>query len=187
MPSRCAQTSVEVGVEVILLTEFVCEGDASEQFAPFTLDWVDIEEHNKAWKETNKHQQEDDNLTAFAVQVHAAKTDVGQEGEGQEEARDEATNVGKIVNPGQEPKGKKEEHHTQQLGESPPGLGQDLPALKQLHKQTGQDPKLRACRTHLKTDKRHTYTVEKTHQSSDTVVARSHEEKSLAHKIYKVL
>lgn len=115
MPSCCAHavhTSVEVRVEVVLLAEFVRERDASEQLAPFTLDWVDVEEHHEAWKEADKHQQENDDLTAFAVQVHAAKADVGQEGEGQEEARDEAANVGKIVDPGQQPKGKEEEHHT---------------------------------------------------------------------------
>ena len=79
MPSCCARTgdtSVEVGVEVVLLAEFVREGDAREQLAPITLNWVDIEEHHKAWKEPDKHQQEDDDLTAFAVQVHAAEADV---------------------------------------------------------------------------------------------------------------
>lgn len=80
MPSCCAHTvhaSVEVSVEVVLLAEFVREGDAGEQLAPLTLDWVDVEEHHEAWKEPDKHQQEDDDLTAFAVQVHAAKADVG--------------------------------------------------------------------------------------------------------------
>lgn len=51
MPSCCAhavRTSVDVSVEVVLLAEFVREGDAGEQLAPFTLDWVDIEEHHKA-------------------------------------------------------------------------------------------------------------------------------------------
>lgn len=57
--------------------------------------------------------------------------------------------MGKIVDPGQQPKGKEKEHHTQQLGEGPPGLRKDLPALKQLHKQAGQDPKLRAGWPHL--------------------------------------
>lgn len=58
--------------------------------------------------------------------------------------------MGEIVDPGQQAEGKEEEHHTQQLDEGPPGLGQDLPALKQLHKQAGQDPKLRARRPHLR-------------------------------------
>lgn len=77
MPSCSAHTSVEVSIEVILLAELVCKGYAGEQLAPFTLDWVDVEEHHEAWKESNKHQQEDDNLAAFAVQVHAAKADIG--------------------------------------------------------------------------------------------------------------
>lgn len=51
MPSCCAHTvhaSVEVSVEVVLLAEFVREGDAGEQLAPLTLDWVDVEEHHEA-------------------------------------------------------------------------------------------------------------------------------------------
>lgn len=102
MPSCfVARTSMKVGVEVVLLAEFVREGDASDQFAPVALDGVDVEEHHEARKQTDKHQQEDDDLAAFAVQVHAAKADVGQEGEGQEEAGDEATDVGEVVDPGQ--------------------------------------------------------------------------------------
>lgn len=67
---------MEVSVEVVLLTEFVREGDAGEQLAPFTLDRVDVEEHHEACEEPDKHQQEDDDLAAFAVHVHAAKADV---------------------------------------------------------------------------------------------------------------
>lgn len=141
---------MEVGVEVILLAELVCERDAGEQLAPLALDGVDIEEHDQSRKKPHEHQQGDDDLTALAVQVHAAEADVRQEGEGEEEARDEAADVGKIVDPGQETEGKEEEHHAQQLGEGPPGLGEDLPALKQLHKQAGQNPKLRAGWPHLR-------------------------------------
>lgn len=151
MPSCfVAHASMKVGIEVVLLAEFVRERDAGEQFAPVTLDWVDVEEHHKARKQTDKHQQEDNDLAAFAVQVCAAEADVGQEGKGQEEARDEATNMGEIVDPGKQPKGEEEEHHAQQLYEGPPRLGQDLPALKELHKKAGQDPKLRASWTHLR-------------------------------------
>lgn len=141
---------MKVSIEVVLLTELVCEGDTRKQFTPLALDWVDVKEHHQARKEADKHQQEDDDLAAFAIQVHAAEADVGQEGEGQEEARDEAAYVGEIVDPGQQPEGKEEEYHTQQLDEGPPGLGQDLPALEQLHEQAGQDPKLRASWTHLR-------------------------------------
>lgn len=148
-PSR-STASMEVSVEVVLLAEFVRERDAGEQFAPVTLDGVDVEEHHEAREEPHEHQQEDDDLTALAVQVHAAEADVGQEGERQEEAGDEAADVGEVVDPGQQPEGEEEEHHAQQLGERPPGLGEDLPALEQLHEQAGQDPKLRASRSNLR-------------------------------------
>lgn len=148
------QVSVEVGVEVVLLAELVCERDAGEQLAPLALDGVDVEEHHQSRKEPHEDQQEDDDLAALAVQVHAAEADVRQEGEGQEEAGDEAADVGEVVDPGQQAKGKEEEHHAEQLGEGPPGLGQDLPALEQLHEQAGQDPELRAGRSHLRRRRR---------------------------------
>lgn len=152
--SRCcahvAKLSVEVGVEVVLLAELVRERDAGEQLAPLALDRVDVEEHNEPREEPHEHHQEDDDLTALAVQVHAAEADVRQKGEGQEEAGDEAGDVGKIVDPGQQTEGKEEKHHAQQLGEGPPGLGEDLPALKELHKQAGENPELRAGWTHLR-------------------------------------
>lgn len=150
-----ARVSVEVGVEVILLAELVCERDAGEQLAPLALDGVDVEEHDEAREEPHEHQQEDDDLAALATQVHAAEADVRQEGEGQEEARDEAADVGEVVDPGQEAEGKEEEHHAQQLDEGPPGLGEDLPALKQLHKQAGQNPELRASGPHLRQTEGH--------------------------------
>ena len=140
---------MEVGVEVVLLAELVGEGDAGEQLAPLALDWVHVEEHHQAGKQAHEHHQEDDDLTALAVHVRPAEADVGQEGEGQEEARDEAADVGEVVDPGQQAEGKEEEHHAQQLDEGPPGLRQDLPALDQLHKQAGQDAELGTRRTHL--------------------------------------
>lgn len=64
--------------------------------------------------------------------------------------------MGEIVDPGQETEGKEEEHHAEQLGEGPPGLGEDLPALKQLHKQAGENPELRAGWPHLRRTEGHT-------------------------------
>lgn len=148
------EASVEMRVEVVLLAKFVREGDAGEQLAPLALDGVDVEEHDQAREEAHEHQQEDDNLAALAVQVHAAEADVGQEGEGEEEARHEAAKVGKVVDPRQQAEGEQEEHHAEQLGEGHPRLGQDLPALEQLHKQAGQDAELRARRSHLRSNTR---------------------------------
>lgn len=34
--------SVKVSIEIVLLAELVCEGDAGDQLAPLTLDGVDI-------------------------------------------------------------------------------------------------------------------------------------------------
>lgn len=76
--------------------------------------------------------------------------DVWQEGEGQEEARHKTADVGKVVDPRKQTEGEEEDWDGQQLGESPPRSLEDLPALKQLHKQTGQDAELAACRAHLR-------------------------------------
>lgn len=114
---------MEVSVEVILLAEFVCKWDARDQLAPLALDGVDVEEHHEAREEADEHQQEHDDLTALAVKVHASEADVWQEGEWEEEARYEAADVGKVVDPGKQAKGKEEEHHAQQLREGPPRLG----------------------------------------------------------------
>lgn len=80
--------------------------------------------------------------------------DVRQEGEGQEEPRHEAADVGEVVDPREQAKGEEEDGDGQQLGEGSPRSLKDLPALKQLHEQTGKDAKLAACRTHLRRNSR---------------------------------
>lgn len=134
--------SVEVRIQVILFAELVREWDTRDQLAPLALDGVDVKQHHEAGEQPHKDQQKDYYLTALSVEVHASEADVGQEGEGEEEARDEAADVSEVVDPGQQAKGKQEEHHAQQFDEGSPRLGQDLPALEQLHKQTGQNPEL---------------------------------------------
>lgn len=58
--------------------------------------------------------------------------------------------MGKVVNPWKQTEGEEEDGDGQQLGKRPPRSLEDLPALKQLHEQTGQDAELAACRTHLR-------------------------------------
>lgn len=76
-----ASRSMEVRVEVVLLTELVGERNAGEQLAPLALDGIDVEEHHESGEQAQEHHQEHDDLAAFAVHVHAAEADVGQEGE----------------------------------------------------------------------------------------------------------
>lgn len=148
--------SVEMGIQVILLTKLVCQGNAGEQLAPFALDGTDVKEHHETGEDAQEERERDEDLAALAVHVHAAETDVGQESERQKETRHKATDVGEVVDPGQQAEGEEEQHHAQQFGECPPRLGQDLPALEELHKEACQDAKLRACRTHLGTDEERT-------------------------------
>lgn len=140
---------MELSVQLVLFTELVRERDAGEELAPFTAHRVEVEEDHQAGQQAQEDDLEDDDLAALAVQVELAKADVRQEGKGKEEAADKARDVGEVVDPGQQPKGKEEEHHGQELEEGTPGSGQDLPALEQLHKEAGQDAKLGAGRTYL--------------------------------------
>lgn len=150
--SNALKASVDVSIEVVLLTELVRQRNAREKLAPLALNRVHVEEHDQAGEDAQEKRERHKDLHAFAVHVHAPKTDVGQEGEGEEEAWDESTDVGEVIDPGKHAEGKEEEHYARELGEGSPRSCQDLPALEQLHEQTRQDAKLRTCRTHLSSE-----------------------------------
>lgn len=42
-------------IQVILLTEHLCDGDAGQVFAPVTLHRVDIEEDHQGGEKTQEH------------------------------------------------------------------------------------------------------------------------------------
>lgn len=75
--------------------------------------------------------------------------DVRQESEGEEEPGHKPADVCKVVDPRKQAEGEEKCGDGQQLGKSSPRPLQDRPALKELHKQTGQDAKLAACGTNL--------------------------------------
>lgn len=61
VPLRCRRISADIRnachsqkvcVQVILLAELVCDGDAGQVFAPVTLDRVDVEEDGKGGQKT---------------------------------------------------------------------------------------------------------------------------------------
>ena len=141
---------MELSIQLVLLTELVSEGDAGEELTPLAADRVEVEEDHQAGQQAQEDQLKDDDLAALAVQVELAEANVGQEGKGEEEAADEARDVGEVVDPGQQAEGEEEEHHGQQLEEGPPGPRQNLPALEELHEEAGQDAELRASRAHLR-------------------------------------
>lgn len=75
--------------------------------------------------------------------------DVRQEGEGQEEPRHKTADVSKVVDPREQAEREEEDRDGEQFSERSPRSLEDLPALKQLHKQAGQDAEQAARRTHL--------------------------------------
>lgn len=62
-------------VQVILLAEHVCDGDAGQVLAPVALHRVDVEEDDQGGEKTQEHQQEDTHLQALQVHVRAAEAE----------------------------------------------------------------------------------------------------------------
>lgn len=62
-------------VQVILLAECVCDGDAGQVLAPVALHRVDVEEDDQGGEKTQGHQQEDTDLQALQVHVGAAEAE----------------------------------------------------------------------------------------------------------------
>lgn len=65
--------------------------------------------------------------------------------------------MGKIIDPRQQTEGEEEYGDGKELSKRPPWSLKDLPALKELHKETRQDAKLAARRTDLNESDRDSY------------------------------
>lgn len=65
-------------VQVVLLTELVCDGDTGQVFAPVTLHRVDVEEDGQGGEKTQEDQQEDTDLDPLPVHVRTAKAEEGE-------------------------------------------------------------------------------------------------------------
>lgn len=92
--------SVELSIQLILFAELVSEGKAGEELAPLAANGVKVKQHHQSGEEPHEDRLENDDLTPLSVQVKFAKADVREEGKGQEEATDKATDVSKVVYPG---------------------------------------------------------------------------------------
>lgn len=100
---------VDVVVDVVLFTELACEGQAGEMFQPVPVNWVNIKPNYEGGEKPNVGQYRDTDEDTFTVFVESPKGDVGQEGEGQQQATEEAENVGDVIDPWQEAAQKEEE------------------------------------------------------------------------------
>lgn len=67
-------------IQVILLTELVCDGDAGEIFTPVTLDGVDIKENSQGGEETQEDQDEDTDLDPLPVHIRTSKAEEEKNG-----------------------------------------------------------------------------------------------------------
>lgn len=69
-------------VQVVLLAELVCDGDAGEVLAPVALDGVDVEEDGQGGEESQEDQQEDADLDTLAVHIRTAEAEEDIKGQG---------------------------------------------------------------------------------------------------------
>lgn len=129
-------------IDLVLLAELASEGQAGEVLQPVPVDGVDVEPDEERGEQANVDQEREQDEDPLPVLVEVPEGDVGQEGEGQQQAAQEAEDVGNVVDPGQEAAQEEEEDDAHQFEEGLTGVLQHLPALEELHKQTSQQPKL---------------------------------------------
>lgn len=65
----------ETCVQVILLAEHVCDGNAGQVLAPVALHRIDIEEDDQGREKSREDQEENTDLQALQVHVGAAEAE----------------------------------------------------------------------------------------------------------------
>lgn len=65
--------SEDVCVQVVLLAEFVRDGNAGEVLAPVALDGIDVEEDGQSGEEADEDEQEDADLDSLSESVRVSK------------------------------------------------------------------------------------------------------------------
>lgn len=128
---------VQVVVDVVLLAELAGEGQTGEALQPVQVNGINIKPDDEGGKEPEEDQQGQSDQNPLAVHVGGPEGEVGQEGEGEQQAAQEAEDVGDVVDPGQQAAQEQEEHDGQELQERLPGPLQHLPGLEELHEEAG--------------------------------------------------
>lgn len=87
---------------------------------PAPVDGVDVEPDEERGQQADVDQEREHDEDPLAVLVEGSEGDVRQEGEGQQQAAQEAEDVGDVVYPGQETTEEEEEDDAHQLEEGFP-------------------------------------------------------------------
>lgn len=116
---------------------------------PVEVNGVNIKPNDERGEEPHVGEQRDHDEDPLAVFVKGPEGDVGQEGEGKQQAADEAEDVGDVVDPREKAAQEEEEHDAQEFEEGLPWLFQHLPTLEKLNEETSEESELGAGRTHL--------------------------------------
>lgn len=140
---------LDVVVDIIFFTELSGERQTCEVLQPVPVNRINIKPNNEGRKEPNVGQKGKADEDTFAVLVRGSKGEIRQEGEGQQQAAEEAKDAGDVIDPGQEAAEEEEEHDGEQLQKGLPRLLQHLPGLEELDEQASKEPKLGTCWTHL--------------------------------------
>ncbi len=121
--------------------EVLGDGNAIEVLAYLTVvDWCDVEEEEKPSEEQRHGGQTDPDERRFApALVHAAaECDKRQQRVRQQEAEDEAEEVGVVVDPRQQPGQEQHGRHSHQLEDRHLGISKHRPLVNHLHHAAGQ-------------------------------------------------
>lgn len=62
-------------IQVVFLTEGLCDGDAGQVFAPVALHGVHIEEDHQGGEKTQEHEQEHTDLQPLPVHIRASEAE----------------------------------------------------------------------------------------------------------------
>lgn len=125
------------------LAELLSKGDTSEVMAVSTVvDRCYIEEDDEQGKEADRGDQTDDDANDLAASVQLIEGDVWQKGKREQEAEDEADQVGVVVDERQQ--ADQEQHHNDghEFEHGTPGRGQDVPIVQDLYDQASEQAKL---------------------------------------------
>ena len=119
------------------------------------MDRRHVEEEEEADEEEEHREQANPHQDDLPLPlVLAAEGDEGQQGVGEQEARDEAEEVGVVVHPGQETGQEEHGRHAHQLEDGHLGVLEHRPLVDHLHHAARQQAEVRARRPDLERERK---------------------------------
>lgn len=114
------------------------------------LDGPDVEEEDEGGEQDGAQGEGDADEDQLAPPVVHAHRDEGEEGVGEQSARDEPEDVSEVVHPGQESSQKEEGDREEEPAEGPPGRAEERPRVEDFHAEAGEKAEVGAGGAHLR-------------------------------------